>query len=234
IVSKPISRWHYLVGKYFGLLLTICINVVFMTFFFLAVLYLRGYTENDAINQALYLNPDGTYKESISAFAQYGYYLTSLAKSVGQALATLLTLGYYSTEVTQGIMAVSFLTMLEMAIVTAFAILFSSFSSPILSAFMTVIVFIIGRANQDVYYFADMMASNAGGMDKLSGGQVIAYHLSHGAAYIAPNLNFFNQRQRVADMLPPEISGYSIAYGVAYTVAVLIVASLIFNRRNFK
>jgi ABC-type transport system involved in multi-copper enzyme maturation permease subunit len=32
IVSKPINRWEFLLGKYFGLMLTIAVNVLIMCF----------------------------------------------------------------------------------------------------------------------------------------------------------------------------------------------------------
>ncbi|MCB2153996.1 ABC transporter permease subunit [bacterium] len=234
IVSKPISRWHFLIGKYLGLLLTICVNILIMTFFFLAVLYFRRYTTDEVMSKALWMNADGTYKEAISPLAPTFYYLISFVKAIAQALLSVVSFGIYSIPATQGIMAASFLTMLEMSIVTAFAILFSSFASPILSAMMTVIMFVVGRLNQDLYYLADLLAFRAGGVDNLTTGQYIAYQFSTKAAYVAPNLEFFNQRHRIAEMLSPEITGYQIVYGVAYTAVVLVIAIVIFNRRNFK
>ena len=234
IVSKPISRWHFLIGKYLGLLLTICVNILIMTFFFLAVLYFRRYTTDEVMTKALWMNADGSYKEALSPMAPMIYYTVSMVKAILQALLSVCSLGWYSIPATQGIMASSFLTMLEMSIVTAFAILFSSFASPILSAMMTVVMFVIGRLNSDLYYLADLLAFKAGGVENLPPGQHLAYLFSTRAAYVAPNLEFFNQRGRIAEMLPPVITGYEILYGAAYTAVVLVIAIVIFNRRNFK
>ncbi len=241
IVSKPISRWHFLVGKYLGLLLTIWVNIIIMTYIFLVVLLLRSYTNDDYMMSQL-------YAEGASAptgFTMMLYYVTSLLTSAFQGLGILLSLGFWHPEIavnmasegillTQGIIAVSVLTMLEMAVITAFAVLFSSFSSPTLSAFLTVTAFIIGRLNEDLYFFADLMARRAGGLENLSGGQTIAYWLSVGAAHIAPNLSFFDQRGQVGDMSVPTVDIYTLIYGGAYAAAVLIIASMIFNKRNFK
>jgi len=235
VISKPISRWHFVVGKYLGLYLTICVNILFMTFFFLCVLNFRTYTAEEKIVEALWRLPDGeSLRDSVSAFAQIGYYVSSGVKAILHSLGTALSLGFYSTPVTAGIMTASFLTMLEMSIVTAFAILFSAFSSPVLSAFMTVIAFLIGRLNEDLYYFAELMAFRAGGAENLAGGQVVTYHFSRIASHLAPNLEFFNQRDRIADMLPPVVDAYTLLYGVAYAGCVLVLAAMIFNRRNFK
>jgi hypothetical protein len=38
----------------------------------------------------------------------------------------------------------------------------------------------------------------------------------------------------VADMQIPNLDFFTVRYAAAYAAAVLIVASMIFNRRNFK
>lgn len=241
IVSKPISRWHFLVGKFFGLLMTIWVNIIIMTYMFLVVLLLRSYTGDEYMMRQLYVEGGPAPTGGTMMF----YYLSSLAAALFQGLGVLLSLGFWQPAIavqmasegillTQGIITVSALTMLEMAIITAFAVLFSSFSSPTLSAFLTVTAFIIGRLNQDLYFFADLMQRRAGGLENLSGGQTIAYWFSVGAAHIAPNLSFFDQRGEIGDMRIPNLDLYTLLYGGAYAVAVLIIASMIFNKRNFK
>lgn len=234
IVSKPIARWHYLVGKYLGLLLTLYVNIILMTWFFLVVLYLRHFLDTEVMNKALFVAADGTLRDNVGSMSVGVYYIGSLLTSIGQATLTTLTLGLYHTPTTMGVMTVSMLTMLEMSIITAFAVLFSSFSTPILSAFMTVAAFIMGRANEDLYYFADMMVQRSGGLDKLSAGQTVAYWFSMAACHIAPNLSYFDQRQAVSLMKPPVIELYTLVYGVAYAAVVLTLASMVFDKRNFK
>lgn len=222
IVSKPISRWHFIVGKYLGLLLTICVNIVFMTFFFLIVLNFRHLVSQPAEVSGL-----------LGALAR----VTWLAiQSIFMALANVASLGFYANEVTSGIMQSSFLTMLEMSIITAFAILFSSFSSPILSAFMTVVSFLIGRLNEDLWAFANhiLMFRAGGSMEAMTAGQRTARAFSEFAAYITPNLSFFDQRDAIANFEIPTIAPASLAYAVCYTAVVLLLSAIIFNRRNFK
>lgn len=240
IISKPISRWQFLVGKYLGLLLTIAVNVMFMTWIFCAVLYLRGYLATDALYGALIevqADGSGVYK----GLLYHGWYIVwSIVKSLFFGLLHVLmlgmegVLGLQGAEATRGLFAVSLLTILEMAIITAFAVLFSAFSSPTLSAFMTVIVFIIGRLNQELYLFADTMVQRAGGVEALGGGQTVAYYFSVAAAHIAPNLTIFNQRRELGEFQAIEIGVLDVSYGVAYTAMVLVIAIVIFNRRNFK
>jgi hypothetical protein len=124
--------------------------------------------------------------------------------------------------------------MLEMAVVTAFAVLFSSFSSPTLSAFMTLIAFIIGRANEDLYFFAKLIVRRANGIENLEFGQLVTYYFSIFCAYISPNLEVFNVREAVSRLEPVAVDPFSIVYALAYAGAILSLATIIFNRRNFK
>ncbi len=233
IVSKPISRWQFLVGKFLGLLLTIVVNILFMTFFFIAVLYFRDYTSESTMTETLMTAADGSYRNP-SAMESLLYYVGSLFKALLNSVANIITLGFHSSEVTAGVMRASLLTMLEMAVITAFAILFSSFSSPTLSAFMTVIVFLVGRANEDLYFFADLIQRKAGGVENLQGGQIMTYWFSLFASHVAPNLAVFDQRQAISQFQSVEITAYSVVYAFAYAGAVLAVATIVFNRRNFK
>lgn len=235
IVSKPISRWHFILGKYLGLLLTIAVNVMVMTWIFASVLNFRSYVAADVMYQAVFSIDHetgiATYK---GIFVHYGYYIWSVIKALFLGLVNIVSLGFVSTEATAGLFVSSILTILEMAIITAFAVLFSSFSSPTLSAFLTVIVFIIGRLVEDLYLFADSMVSRAGGLENLSGGQVLAYYFSVGAAHLCPNLAIFNQREQLARFEDISLTGVDLSYAVVYTALVLCIAVMVFNRRNFK
>jgi ABC-type transport system involved in multi-copper enzyme maturation permease subunit len=234
IVSKPISRWQFLVGKYFGLLLTIAVNVLVMTWIFAAVLHFRSSLAQEVIFNV-------AYRADASGQLQYQgsgvlllHYVVSLVKAIALGLWHILSFGFDGYQATQGLFAASVLTILEMGVITGFAILFSSFSSPTLSAFMTVIIFIIGRLNQDLYLFADTMATRAGGVDNLSGGQMLVYYFSKGSAYITPNLAIFDRRKTISEFQPIDFGVTDFLYGVVYTVLVLTIAVIIFNRRNFK
>ncbi|MEQ8821656.1 MAG: hypothetical protein RLY93_15580 [Sumerlaeia bacterium] len=230
IVSKPISRWQFLLGKYLGLMLTIAVNVLIMTFFFLAVLYFRHFISDEVISQAMGV----AMGEAAGGGSILLYYIVSFLKSVFMAIGTILSLGLYNTDATVGIMGASLLTILELCVITAFAILFSSFSSPTLSAFLTLTAFIIGRANRDIYYFGELLVSRARGFENLEAGQVMAFYLSRAAAFLTPNLDRFNKRDLVAEMQAIPFDPLAVLYGLGYAAVVLMVAMVIFNRRNFK
>lgn len=221
IVSKPIGRWQFLLGKYFGLLMTVWVNVLVMTLFFLAAIHYyidRGTTDHG--------------------------FLHVLFASIGKAFVTFFVWGAY--EATRNIMAVIAITCLELAIVTAFAVLYSSFSTPTLSMFFTVLTFIAGRLNVDIVRFADQVARKAveeaiatGTVAAVEHPEIVAkplsYYLAYGAAHIVPNLDAFHRtvEQAIYEGTVKIWPG-TFVYGALYTMGILCLSILIFNRRNFK
>jgi len=234
IISKPISRWQFLLGKYFGLMLTITVNVLFMTWIFSSVLHFRAAVSPGVMSAALnHANAEGLMVAA-GPFQQLLYVAWAIAKSLGLGIFHLLSLGFDGQELTSGIFTSSMMTILEMSVITSFAVLFSSFSTPTLSAFLTVIVFIIGRLNQDLYDFAQAMAGRAGGVENLAGGQLFTYYFATFSAYICPNLDFFNVRPQLTKIAPINIPIEHVAYGIVYTTLIIVISIIIFNRRNFK
>lgn len=233
IVSKPISRWQFLLGKYLGLLLTIAVNVLIMTWVFAVVLHFRASIESEVLRRALFEETAEGFAYKGTAY-HIGYYIWSVLQSIVLATWHILSLGYDGYQITSGLFTASVLTIFEMAVITAFAVLFSSFSSPTLSAFMTVIVFIIGRLNMDLYLFAQTMVDRAGGFENLSAGQQVAYYFATGAAHIMPNLSFFDQREAISYFEPVHLTPLESLYGIVYTMMIIYISIIVFNRRNFK
>ncbi|MCC5874781.1 MAG: ABC transporter permease [Candidatus Sumerlaeia bacterium] len=234
IVSKPITRWQFLLGKYLGLMLTIAVNVIFMTWIFASVLHFRSFVSPEIMNRAVFVMTDeGSFAYRGTVYHLF-YYIISLFQALFLGLFHILSLGFDGSLITKGLFTASVLTILEMSIITAFAVLFSSFSSPTLSAFLTVIVFIIGRLNQDLYLFADTMVRRAGGLDALSTGQVVAYWFSVASSYICPNLAIFDRRRELSEFESVWIGPLDFAYAIVYTTLIIFIAIVVFNRRNFK
>ncbi|HNM46220.1 MAG TPA: hypothetical protein PKH51_04310 [Candidatus Sumerlaeota bacterium] len=235
IVSKPISRWQFLLGKYLGLLLTIAVNVLVMTFVFAAVLNFREYISDDNLMKGITSTDSAGNMVYKGGFAHVMYYVVSFFKAIVSGLWHVLSLGFDGVEITKGLFTTSMLTIMEMSIITAFGVLFSSFSTPILSAFLTVIVFTIGRLNVNLYLFAQQMLEHAGrNIENLNKGQQLAYYFATGAAYICPNLEVYNYRKQIADMANISVPPLDILYGFVYSTLVMVIAIMIFNRRNFK
>jgi len=116
------------------------------------------------------------------------------------------------------------LTFLELMTITAIALLFSSFSSPALSALLTFFVFIIGHFSADLKSLSTTLPN------------VSARWLFAALYYLLPNLANFSYITPAAHGNTPTVSYLVMtsAYAAAYIGVVLASATMIFSRRNFK
>lgn len=117
-----------------------------------------------------------------------------------------------------------FLIYLELMILTAVALLFSSFSSPALSALLTFFVFLIGHFSSDLKGLATSLGSTA------------ARVFFAATYYLLPNFANYS-------FITPAAHGHfpgaqhlagSILYAMLYISVILAATIVIFNRRNFK
>jgi ABC-type transport system involved in multi-copper enzyme maturation permease subunit len=172
VLSRPVGRWEFIAGKFFGLSGTLVVNTCFM---------------------------------AIGVFAALLYVSYPLHASDAWVLVAL------------------YFIVLEFVIITALALFFSSFSSPLLSAVFTFSLFVIGTFAEDLRGFAAMT-------------QGITRWLATAAAYIVPNFSALNVINRVAhaQAVSGQLMVYNTAYAVVYALAVIAGATLIFERRSLK
>ena len=113
---------------------------------------------------------------------------------------------------------------LELTLLTAVALLFSSFSSPIFSAFGSLAVFVIGHFTADLKGFATLFDAAA------ARGLLIALY------YGLPNLSTFSQITPAAHGVGPAAGQLAAAlvYALAWNAALVAAAALLFARRDFK
>jgi ABC-type transport system involved in multi-copper enzyme maturation permease subunit len=116
------------------------------------------------------------------------------------------------------------MTFVELSLVTAIALLFSTFSTPMLSAAFTFALFIAGRFSADLRNFNEVLDSPA------------AAWLTRALYFVLPNLAPFDVRAQVVhgDPVPPGYLALSTGYGALYIGALLVLSVLIFSRRDFK
>lgn len=113
---------------------------------------------------------------------------------------------------------------LELAVVTAIALLFSTYSSALLSASFTAALWVAG------HFVTDLRSLEAIGVG--SGTRWLAAAVS----WVLPNLALFDAKAEVVHGLPlvPGQLPYAGAYAVCYVAAVLSLAILVFSKREFK
>jgi hypothetical protein len=109
-------------------------------------------------------------------------------------------------------------------LVTAIALLFSTFSSPFLSAVLTTAVWVIGHFNQDLRDYGATIPSP------------LAASLARGVYYVIPNFSAFDVKLQVvhAQAVPLRYIGLTALYGLTYIALVLLAAVIVFSKRDFK
>ena len=116
------------------------------------------------------------------------------------------------------------LIFLELTMLTAIAIMFSSFSTPALSALLTFFVFLIGHFSSSLLDLATSLGSTA------------AVWVFTAVYYGLPNLSNFSFITNAANGQIPttEYLGMSVLYAIGYNAVILAITVLVFSRRNFK
>ncbi|MGZ4787413.1 MAG: ABC transporter permease [Terriglobales bacterium] len=172
VLTRPVQRWEFIVGKFFGLTGTLVVNASLMTLgFFAALLYLmRGFQHTDVY-----------------------------------------------------ILAAIYFILLQFMMVTAIALVLSSFSTPTESAVLTFAIFVVGTFSEDLRTFAE--AAKGG-----------AHYVGIAVSYFIPNFSALNQIASVAhgNSIPGDIVLLNTGYALFYAGAAVCAASLIFQNRNLK
>ena len=169
IMARPISRPLFIMGKYFGLVLTLFVNMSIM----LAVF--------------------------------------------------VVTLGLYHVPISPALFQASQLIFVEVLVITAVALFFSTFSSSTLSAILTIGIYVIGHLTAELRAVAAKSGSAA-----IS---VVAEALY----YLCPNLEMLNIKGQAAVgiFVTSEYLMLASLYGMVYAAVLISGGCLIFQRRDF-
>ena len=183
LLSKPMRRSEFVLGKYAGLMLTLLVNISVMTIAFYAVLGVLGWMTDPAIREA-----------------------------------------WPAPATDPAMLEAVFLIVLELMLVTAIALFFSTFSGPFLSAVLTLGLWVIGHFNADLRNFEAVVESPA------------AAWAARGLYYVLPNFAAFDVRAQVVHGQPVDGAYLALTalYGVTYLALVLVGAVAIFSRRDFR
>jgi ABC-type transport system involved in multi-copper enzyme maturation permease subunit len=181
LLSKPVRRSQFLVGKYLGLSLVLLLDVAVMTLALWAVL-----------------------------------------RSNGSAFRPELLLASYET-------------FLEMAVITAVALLFSSFSTPVVSSLLTFAVFLASHLSGGILQYMETMRKAATRIPGALPASPAMEWAARAAHWILPDLEMFNIRSQAAHgiALPDGYLLWSSLHGLGWIALVLSLSCLWFSRRDF-
>jgi ABC-type transport system involved in multi-copper enzyme maturation permease subunit len=170
ILSRPVPRWEFIVGKAAGLCITLALVTLVM------------------------------------------------------AMTLFVTHGGYGGVWETGILLASAGIYMELVLLICLASLFSSFTTPVLSAIFTLSMFLIGHVSGDLLVFGARASSAA--MRVASG---VLY-------YVLPNLENFNWKNEVVygEVRSAAVLLFPAGYLLCYCSALLFLACLIFSRKDFR
>lgn len=141
---------------------------------------------------------------------------------MGALYVGLLTLqqGFPDT----GVFVSWFLLYLELGLLTAWALLFSSYSSPTVATAFCLSIFAIGHLADDIAMFGRQADSP------------VVQQTAEIVYWLLPNFEVFNAAPLAAHGLPipTDMVLGAVAYGLGYTTVVLIAAMAVFATRDFK
>jgi ABC-type transport system involved in multi-copper enzyme maturation permease subunit len=173
LLSKPVHRHEFIIGKYAGLCLTLLVNSAVMV--------------------------------------------------MGTELALWFVNGKF-VPLQTAVLAASYLVYLELALLVAVALMFSSFSTPMLAALFSFAVYVIGHLSKDLLDMAALSNSTAT--------RAVLTTLY----YVLPNLSnfgFITEASR-GRMVPLSMALSATVYAIVYIGILLSAAVIIFRKRNFK
>ncbi|KPK14533.1 MAG: hypothetical protein AMJ62_12985 [Myxococcales bacterium SG8_38] len=223
ILPKPIARYEFLLGKYFGIMATAGVFVAIMGALLLLVTAIQAEASMVwvaaiaaglciALGIAFLLAKDRTLVVPLWSLVALGA-TAWLCSTVDVELFRLL--------------ASFVLNVGEVFILAAVALLFSSFSTPFLTGAFTFGVWLVGRAAHD------MVAMKTRVLNPTMK-QILSW-----LAEVVPNFNLFVPGRstlvtRSADYGDPlTYLITSMGYAVLYAAVILFVAAVIFRRRDF-
>ena len=222
ILARPVRRAEYLVGKYAGTLLTVAVFIALDAAAVLLILARHGGRSWAAIGAAVALL---VALPIVMAFylPRWRTYLPIFWAAIALGAAALLASG--APDDRRVVLGASSLALMEIMIVSALATLFSSFSSPFLSAVFTIGVFIVGRE-----------AGTLGRLPVRVFGEGIR-RLGGVLATIVPNLEVYVPPRPLltGEAIHTSLARHLALAGVqalAWSVGLMVVSSLIFERRD--
>ncbi len=172
ILSKPVRRHEFLLGKYFGGLTTVFVNIGLMGIMFIILVAFKG---------------------------------------------------HLAPPVWEGVLMIFF----QMMLLCSVALLFSVFVSPFVNFFLTFGVYILGSMSS----ITESLATQDGHKSPIT---VAFFWLIH---FIVPNFGNFNVQNPIIhpDMQIANMTIYmmqTILYAIIYSAIMLLIAILIFDRRE--
>jgi len=169
ILSKPVTRTTYFLGKFIGVAMTLAVLLGLMSLILTVTIAIQG----DSLPRAYF----------------YAIWLAYV----------------------------------QCLLVAAVALFFSSFSTPYVSGFLTLGVWLIGRSVQELEIFLPRIEA---GPTRVAAELVVT---------LSPDLSLFTLTTQITHHIavPAAYVAHATSYGLSYVALFLVTGALIFHRRDF-
>ena len=223
LLARPIRRSEYLVGKFLGIMLVVWVFVLAEGGLVLMMSAAMG-----GRSVGLVIGLGLALAVALAAAAWWSVRARTFGPipwAVGMMVAGFLLCSVAPAERSL-VVGSTILTFLEVSIIAAIAMLFSSFSTPFLSSLLTLGTFVVGRS-------ADSMAR----LPKKFFGQAI-HDAGKALSSVLPNLHTYVPArplltQEAVDADLYVYVGMAALQALGWTIGLLAVAALVFQRRDF-
>ena len=120
------------------------------------------------------------------------------------------------------------LILLEATLITALALMFSSWTRPFLSGMFTFGYFLMGRW---VFLLEEHLAASSGALAEPG----LARNMVRGVTYVVPDLQIFNTSTELSLGIPVHMGyiGAAAGYALAFSTVFLVVGAILLSRRDF-
>jgi ABC-type Na+ efflux pump permease subunit len=222
ILPKPIRRHEFLIGKYLGITLTATVFVCIMGAIQLWVTSIQaGAAAISVIGAPIALL-------AILGGAMWKANDRTAVVPPWSAFALLVTALVASTTDIELLPLLASLLLIagEIVLLSAVAMLFSSFSTPFMTGAFTVGVWLVGRSADDMSNISSRALSPE------------IESLLHGLAWVVPNFDLFVPHPRAlmeasAALSPLGYVASTMAYGLVYAAVLIGAACGVFAKRDF-
>jgi len=226
LLTKPITRPQFIIGKFLGMLWTILVQILLMFSALFVVLAIQAEVKTSLIVISLgFLVLIWIILFFILKFPTHIW--ISLFSIVAILTTTYLAKGYINIS---SIIKAGILCFCEISIITALAIMFSTIATPLMSGIITFGIFMVGRNIQNLELLAQKVHSES---TKLLLKLIVT---------IFPNLYLFYPSGAMLEAKHFSIHGEFVAwrlvgwdsfYALVYTVILLIISIILFKRKEF-
>jgi ABC-type transport system involved in multi-copper enzyme maturation permease subunit len=190
----------------------------------LAIFLSSGLLAREIERRTIFLVVSKPMSRSGFIFGRFGgVILTLITLELVMAALLLVEVKAYGFQIDRSLLLACAMLILELLVTAALGFFFSSFLNVTLSAICTLGVYMAGQFGGDLYRLGSKLGPVGSALLRLT-------------YYLLPNFERLNYRPFATyQALPPAVTTLgSVAYALAYAMGLLVLAAMLFERRDFK